>query len=1142
MLIFPKSYFKDSIASKLLRVVFIFYLAIAVTVTVIHMAAEYYYMKDDVYGELVNLQRTFEPIIATALWNVNLEQIESAAEGAMRVPVIYGVRVDDERGKTLIDMGAHKNGGFGVSKAFSHEFDVRFEDRGVSHYAGHVWLFSDTRIVFKRVWLGFLFIVVNALIKTAALWIIFLWVSRKLLSKPLQRLIKATDRMDLDHLEGARLDMKTSGRNELKILEESYNSMIQKLNDTMTERKRAEESLRLSEDRLKSIYRAAVDVSFVMTGNDANDPKIVEFSPGAEKIFGYGAAEVTGKPVSLLHSPENVENMISLRKKMAREKNGFSDEIVLIRKSGKSFPALFSIYPIFTGNHMTAAIEIAVDIEKRKEAEKSLKSAHDRMENRVRERTAELKKTNEELRRAMKAAEAATEAKSEFLANMSHEIRTPLNGIIAAADLARSEEHSAIMNRYLSIIDSSAFTLLGVINDILDFSKIEAGKLEFEFRPFDLEDVLTTTMELFSNKAFSKDVEILMDIDPKIPGSLFGDPLRLRQVLINMIGNAVKFTEEGYILVKVDCIETSEEYTELKFIIKDTGAGVSEDRMDCLFKAFSQADASTTRKYGGTGLGLTICKSLIEKMGGSISVNSVLGKGSEFSFAVRFKRDLEKPEIRRLLPPDLKRSSVLVVDGGEKSRTILEKMLKSFGYDVKTVSSGQEALDGIRRQNDHERPFLIVILDRLTPPMDGMETVKRIRETFSEKDLPIIMVGAFAEAPEKKLAEKSGVNAFLTKPVSPSILFDTILNIFGKDEYKLGDRKDSLQGSRQADRIKLEGARVLVAEDNETNQEIMRAMLENAGIVVEIVPDGKAAVETAAKKEFDAILMDIQMPEMDGYQAAAAIRKKGETPIIALTARAMRQDEEKCYEAGMNGYISKPVDRAKLFSTLSEHIPKTRRDSVTPSGREPLESKPVQRPSSKMDCFQKLFEQSGTDYAAFYKIVTGFSSRSKTTVSEMRRALSNNDLTGLSEAAHSMKGAAGNIGATAIMEAAGKLEDAAEKKQTNHGLGSLIDELENELKPVLNKISNMEPPPDDSPSGAALKSDEILELAKKLDNALKRADPLESEALFKKLKPHVQSPLFTDVEKYAADYEYERARVFLKDIKPVSPPDSNSKL
>jgi CheY-like chemotaxis protein len=516
---------------------------------------------------------------------------------------------------------------------------------------------------------------------------------------------------------------------------------------------------------------------------------------------------------------------------------------------------------------------------------------------------------------------------------MSHEIRTPMNAIIGMAHLALKTDLTPKQYDYLKKVDISAKSLLGIINDILDFSKIEAGKLDMESVDFQLEDTLDNISTLVGIKTQEKGLELLFKTDPSVPTALVGDPLRLGQILINLSNNAVKFTDTGEIVISTELVQKDDTQVTLKFSVQDTGIGMTSEQAAKLFQPFMQADSSTTRKYGGTGLGLTISKRLAEMMGGEIWVESEPGGGSTFIFTANFGLGKERAKKRFTLPQDLRGMKVLVVDDNATSRDILQGMLESFSFEVTLAASAQEGLTELEKASESQS-FKLVIMDWKMPGMDGIEASKHIKYHKSLSKIPVIvMVTAYGREDIMKQAEAVGLEGFLLKPASPSILFDAIMQAFGEavpELSRVAQRKE-----QEAEALKhIQGAQVLLVEDNEINQQVAKeilegAILEGAGLKVALTNNGQEAVNAVKENEYDAVLMDVQMPVMDGYTATRQIRKDKrfkELPIIAMTAHAMTGDEDKSLQSGMNGHVTKPIDPDQLFSTLQKWIkPRIRR-------------------------------------------------------------------------------------------------------------------------------------------------------------------------------------------------------------------------
>jgi len=521
----------------------------------------------------------------------------------------------------------------------------------------------------------------------------------------------------------------------------------------------------------------------------------------------------------------------------------------------------------------------------------------------------------DELRKATEEAKAASKAKSEFLANMSHEIRTPLNAIVGLTHLGLTAKDPERLRDYLGKIDGAARSLLQIVNDILDFSKIEAGKLQLESMPFDLYGVLDNLGDLLNLPAAGKGLELLFAVEPGLPLQLIGDPLRLGQVLLNLAGNAIKFTEAGQIVVRVKVAKKGRDFVRLRFEVADTGIGLTREQIAKLFESFSQADTSTTRRYGGTGLGLAISQRLVDLMDGEIAVESEPGRGSTFSFSARF--GLAPASVRRTPPQSLRGMRVLVVDDNPTAVSILQTYLESFGFEVASTGDGHEAIEAIRASG--AGGFQLVLMDWQMPGMNGIEAARRIRELVGPERTVIIMITAFGREEVERQALTAGFDGFLMKPVNPSVLIDTILNAFGA-----AAAIPPAQSRAAAEPAVLMGRRVLLVEDNEINQEVARELLLRAGVMVDLAVNGREAVSRVAEADYDAILMDVQMPVMDGLEATRRIREldspRATVPIIAMTANAMAEDAQRCLAAGMNDHLGKPVDVKLLNAVLIRWI------------------------------------------------------------------------------------------------------------------------------------------------------------------------------------------------------------------------------
>jgi len=715
----------------------------------------------------------------------------------------------------------------------------------------------------------------------------------------------------------------------------------------------------------------------------------------------------------------------------------------------------------------------------------------------------ERKKAEDELRIAKETAVEATQAKSEFLANMSHEIRTPMNAIIGMAHLAMKTDLTAKQYDYLQKVDNSAKSLLGIINDILDFSKIEAGKLDMESLDFRLEDTLENIANLVGIKTQEKGLELLFKTDAAVPTALVGDPLRLGQILINLSNNAVKFTEAGEIIVSTELVKKDDELVTLKFSVQDTGVGMTSEQAAKLFQPFMQADTSTTRQYGGTGLGLTISKRLAEMMDGKIWVESEPGRGSTFSFTANFGLGEEKAKKQYKPASELRGMKVLVVDDNGTSRDILREMLESFTFEVTVAASGSEGITELENTPE-DRPFELVIMDWKMPGMDGIEASRRIKAHEGLSKIPaIVLVTAYGREEIMQQADEVGLEGFLLKPVNPSILFDTITQAFGEavpEIWRSAQRRE--QDTKAFEDIR--GANILLVEDNEINQQVAREILEGAGLNVTVVADGREGVNAVKEHQYDVVLMDVQMPVMDGYTATRRIRnwelelrnengkisnlkskirdpksKIEGLPIIAMTAYAMAGDEEKSLKAGMNGHVTKPIDPDQLFATLLKWI-KPGEKRVIIQQREvpgerfesdktvpPEEALPEHLPGFDLrDGLKRL----GNNKKLYRKLLSSFARDYSAAAKQIRQALDAADYDRAHSLVHNLKGLAGNLAAMELQAAAGNLEKfvkGVEKKiPSPEALALHFSDLADALNQALESAQSLGAP-------AETKSDEL---------------------------------------------------------------------
>jgi len=801
----------------------------------------------------------------------------------------------------------------------------------------------------------------------------------------------------------------------------------------LTTRKQAEAEVLRQKHYFEALVQNSPTAIVVLDSKE----KIVSCNPAFEKLFGYSAGEILGLSIDDLITTQ--ETADEAARYTAQALVGLVHGIgQRRRKDGMLVDVEIFGVPVIVEGERVGVLGIYHDIS--------------------------------DLMRARRESEEASRAKSEFLANMSHEIRTPMNGVIGMLELALDTPLTPEQRDYLNTSLQSAEALLVLLNDILDFSKIEARRLDLEVIDFDLRNTVEDVAYTLAKRAQDKGLEMACLIHSDVYSDLRGDPGRLRQILVNLVGNAIKFTEQGEVVIHADPVPDTRTHAIVRFSVQDTGIGIPPERQAAIFERFTQADGSTTRRYGGTGLGLTICKQLVEAMGGKIGVESEPGKGSTFWFEVAFEKQIEEKVEQPPTPVDLINLNILCVDDNATSRMILTKVLTGFGCRVSTAESGPEGLEMLRAAHRANDPYRLILLDMQMPGMDGEQTARAIKSDPVSQDIKIIVLTSMGERGDAKRLEALGCSAYLHKPVKQKMLSDAIVAVLGHKPPKGGTGR--LITRHTLAEQKRQGLRILLAEDNAINQKLAIILLQKAGYSVDAVENGNQVLEKIQKEQYSAVLMDVQMPVMDGFEATRRIRqweagKGGHLPIIAMTAHALKGDRERCIEAGMDDYVSKPLQPQALIIAIdrwvqprdeeTERAAETRRDVIlfgdtaasAPSshGQQAAGEKTEELPMNIADALPRFSD----DRKFLAEMCQEFIEHLSTRIEVMKNTLQAGDVISLNRHAHSLKGLSANFSANIVSSLAAELEQRTKQGDVTDA-AALIDKIETESRRLVEYI------------------------------------------------------------------------------------------
>ena len=973
--------------------------------------------------------------VAEPLWNLDRQAITTQIEAVMADPQVFAVEIYAEESHQVVS--SQKRDREQVVDPVRSEAIILFASEDAEPIRlGTVRVVYTQQALYDT--LGHLSALIAAVILflLVSLFIATLLLLRHTVQRPIAHLVAMARRIADGDL-GARISL--SSRDEIGVLASSFNTMAEKLTISMEGLKRSEQDYRgIFEHALEGVYQVTIE------------GRMLKANPAFARMLAYESpqdmtAAMTDVAQHLYHHAGDRAEVIA-----EIEARDFvtSREVQFRRRDGLPIWVSLSSWAVRAEDGRILLVEgLVTDVTEKRAAEEELNQYRLRLEDLVEDRTAELVVAKE-------LADAANLAKSEFLANMSHEIRTPMNAILGMSYLALQSGLDPQQLNYVQKVHLSAESLLGIINDILDFSKIEAGKLDIEHIPFSLGEVMDGLGHLIGMSAEEKGLELLFVEPPRLPTALVGDPNRLRQVLLNLGYNAVKFTERGEVIVVVAVVDQEAASAQLRFEIRDTGIGMTVVQQRRLFQPFSQAESSTSRRFGGTGLGLVISRNLVHMMGGELEIESTPGHGSIFRFSLRFDLQPEPPPALSLCREGLRGSRALIVDDNACARDVLSDMGAALGLDTDTAVDGEEALRLVALADAGDRPYDLVLLDWKMPRLDGVECAGLLarREHQRHPTPTVLMLTAFSrDIVQKRLDEcRVSVGALLIKPVTPSTLFEACSKVLGLAVPQLtrAARREKEMAGHQAS---LRGARILLVEDNPINREIALTLLGNAGIFVTTADDGQEALDMLARQSFDGVLMDCQMPVMDGYAATRALRDESrwrDLPVIAMTANAMVGDRDKVLAAGMNDHIAKPVRVEEMFATLARWIRPAAAAAINGGGAISVSTDDPLAAMTGVDARAGIAAMMGDD-ALYRHLLRMFRDREAGFEVRFRAAHASGQREVAARMAHDLKSVSGALAVPEVNLNAAKLERGCNDGTDDAGIEALLLDVLRPLVPVI---------------------------------------------------------------------------------------------